>query len=477
MAQDGSSASPVAAAIERPAGPVPAQPDPIALPAKDKELLVAADRLVSSRICAGIDAGLRATGLAADPPLYTEAARQLLRRAWTLAAQLNSREVTIDHLMVGLVNGELAAGEELGAIAGRDAGALLAGALVRIASLEVTAGPQAVETLLPSENVLRWIGEAGRLAGRRSGGAGALEPDDLVDVLRHADANPSVKRLLRRALLLAVRVGRTQSELVKARQGLESLGKTVSFFRTSTDRRLGTVADELETVSGKLQAIDQRMVSGAGPGTVQMIPSLATLDGRLDDIERCTGEIKSALLAMPGDGDRQQALVTGVPGGLPEVGAMLRRLDAYAAEVKEMQRAGLAEFDLRTRQSLGIITRLAMDRATAAAAAAPAAAGVAGGSPPVQPAQRIDLAPVTTALTGLSGTVEAFGDRLAEIDRRTAAMAGGLSLPPVMPTWWLAGAIAGVLALGILAGVALSYASGASASAEIRPAGARPSGR
>src|SRR5215467_5069113 len=106
MTQSGSSTNDVAAAVN-------AAPHTLRdLTDEDKERLEKADELVSDRICERLNEEMHFAGE------YSSATRDLLRRAWTIAAQLQHEWVTADHIIIGMVTGDYSSGEPIEGFAG-----------------------------------------------------------------------------------------------------------------------------------------------------------------------------------------------------------------------------------------------------------------------------------------------------------------------------------------------------------------------
>ena len=137
------------------------------------------EALAADWICAGLNEAVMRQQVGApeqaQPILFSNAARRLLVRAWSIAIQLESRRVIEDHLIVALATGNqsLPLQEPQGAVAG---------ALVRLAILEVGAGSQTFETLVATDTVVRWVQAAAHIAASRADDP-QLSPDDLVRAL------------------------------------------------------------------------------------------------------------------------------------------------------------------------------------------------------------------------------------------------------------------------------------------------------
>ena len=217
----------------------------------EKQRLQDAEKLVRDLICAKISAALIQRQKISSPLRLSERAKQLFHLACTLAVQFQNKKVTLDHVLVALVRETGESSKELGDAAAAEPTQILVGALVRVSVLNVIAGVQTIEAVLPTEAVLRWIHEASRVAAQRSAGNGEIDPVDLVAVLTSADADAATQVLVRDAIKRAVRVERTQSELVKARQEIESQGRTTRHFRKETSDSLVGVVKQLDAVNAR----------------------------------------------------------------------------------------------------------------------------------------------------------------------------------------------------------------------------------
>jgi hypothetical protein len=373
--------------------------------ADQKLLLRDAATLVRERICQNIDAALLVARFP-NPIRYSEPTKQLLHDAWTLAAHLHNREVTIDHLIAALVNGDEEAGIALSKAVRNEPNNLLAGALVRVAVLDVIAGAHAIEVLQPSDGLVKWIIEASRLAAEREITNNKLAPDDLVACLNSPVTTTSVKRSVLSAVRQASQVGRTQGELVKARRGIDSVKMTTSFFRSETGERFGKLAKKLDGLAAGQQQLDDRVAAVS-----QQIPDAAALDTRLAAVAGLT------LLTKDTNGtviDMRRSINDGFANVTKGINALNQRAaPEQVSEPADTSHAILAALrDAEVRQ--------------------------------------------TAKLDGLAVDVAGSHRQLADLDRQTTAIKNALPRPPSAGRIGLA--ISGALALGIIAGLALTPA-------------------
>ena len=364
----------------------------------DQAALAAADKVAADWVCARGDDALALVPPGSAPLPYTDAARDMLLRAWTLAARLNSRNLVIEHLIVALATGDKVTADELDAVAGGLPGAALAGALVRVASLDVSAIPQTIETVGIEKGLVPWLREAGRVAAARADAPG-LVPGDLVAALRSSYTDVATRAKVRRLLRHAAAVGHTQSELVKARRGVESTRSNVSFFRSETEKRLADLKDWVKGLDKNIAKLD---------GSLAVLPSV--VDGGL---KRSLEDLDQRMMALVATvRDRQ-------PGG-PDA-------PTPPDSTTAAQLAGLQSLLEQVRTSL---TEL-KDRV-----AAPADPG---------PGARSGVDPVTFAAD--------CRKLLTDLDRRTAEIKAALPRPP--GALWLTLLVIAVAGLGAAAGLAL----------------------
>jgi hypothetical protein len=186
MTQDDSSTSSGAAAGD--AVPV-SFPD---LTEEQKEQLERANELVTDQICNRLngamredDALIRAGAVPLTDGEYSPDTRDLLRRAWTIAAQLQHRKVVADHLIAGIVTGD---DESIRAPspAGVDLATLRSRIFARLAGLPTAPDDLPVSTQPVEPDVVRWISGAVCLAQVRDEYSREVLPDDLVQVVQNA---------------------------------------------------------------------------------------------------------------------------------------------------------------------------------------------------------------------------------------------------------------------------------------------------
>ena len=278
-------------------------PERVAFSEPEKQQLRDAEKLVRDLICGNINAALIRGQKISSPLRYSERAKHVFHFAWTLAVQFQNKKVTLDHILLALARETGGSSKELGDAAAAEPTQILAGALVRVSVLSVIAGLQTIEAVLPTEAVLRWIHEASRVAAQRPSGNGEIDPVDLVAVLTSADADASTQNLVKQAIQRAVRVERTQGELVKARQGIDSLSMTTGYFRKETSVSLGAVAKQLEEANARIADMGKSVATLSGTLQAKPDDSLdrAGFAARLDDVQRTVMQFQAAQAASVTD--------------------------------------------------------------------------------------------------------------------------------------------------------------------------------
>ncbi len=98
-------------------------------------LLRDSDEVLADWICENINRVLIAENRIPSPLHYTSGVRQLFRRAWYIAAQLQNRSVAVEHVLVALARSDEEASAALGSVDDGVPAAILAGSLVLVAVL------------------------------------------------------------------------------------------------------------------------------------------------------------------------------------------------------------------------------------------------------------------------------------------------------------------------------------------------------
>jgi flagellin-like hook-associated protein FlgL len=175
MTQDGSSITSDVAAGDG------APPEFQDLTEPQKAQLEDADTLVSDQICEQIsDRSKGAMHVRRDD--YSATTKDLLRRAWTIAAQLQHYQVEAEHIIVGMVTGHYSSGAP-SEFAGLDPATLRnlrLRTMTALARLETAAEMAPAPNLWAAADVVSWICEAMRIAQSRGE---PIEPDDLFQVM------------------------------------------------------------------------------------------------------------------------------------------------------------------------------------------------------------------------------------------------------------------------------------------------------
>jgi hypothetical protein len=178
MTQDGSSVSSDIAAGDY------APPEFRALAEPQKTQLQDTDALVSDQICEQISDRLKgAMHITNDD--YSATTKDLLRRAWSMAAQLQHYRVEPQHIIVGMVTGRYSSGapSEFVGLDSATLRTLRIRTMTALARLETAAEMSLVPNLWATADLVSWISEALRIAQSRGE---PLEPDDLFQVMLDA---------------------------------------------------------------------------------------------------------------------------------------------------------------------------------------------------------------------------------------------------------------------------------------------------
>lgn len=291
-----------------------------------------AQKVLSDHICDQLNM-LMSEKLRSAPLEFGTDAKALIRRAWELADLLNSRNVLSFHLFAAICKTDLEATDALGSIVGRDPSWMFAGAVLRTGLLRnapAHSGNFAMSS--PSEQVLRWIAEAGAHAARVRPERRSLRAIDLVDVLRSPDADPKVRDLVGRLAREAAKLGREPSEYVKTRHEVESAHWTLRQFRSDTTERfaevrkqIGGVADKFASVNSALQGFEaERSQATQRASAIDLTALQSTITSQSNRIQNSVREVAArhdgALAAV----DRRAAVVE----------EKATTLEAHAADIK-----------------------------------------------------------------------------------------------------------------------------------------------
>jgi hypothetical protein len=371
----------------------------------DRQNIESADEAVANWICRGIDEALAellgeaAAGPAdaARPLAYSKATRQLLVRAWRLAAHLHHRAVTLNHLIAALEVGGTALdrGGEVGPAAART------GALVRAIRLNETAIEPAILALATVRDVILWVGESAKVAARRGAGSELL-PEDFAAALHDRECDERFRRRAATILKAAARVGNTQSELVRISQHAESIEQSVSRYRSDTnsklklfrrrlrqynsqlgqitrtaERKLDGLSDRLATANGPMQEqitrLEQRLAGGDAPA----VPTqAAALQDTLDNLRERTLRIETGQIAVSERIGRMEGHVAGQNSKLAALPQLMRPLSAprpieahwlVLAVASAIVLGAAAGIGLNYASTTGLLQQLASDLASGAA--------------------------------------------------------------------------------------------------------------
>jgi len=142
-----------------------------------KAQLEDADTLVSDQICQQISDRLKSVmDVTIDD--YSATTKDLMRRAWTIAAQLQHYKVEPEHIVISMVTGHYSSGAP-SEFAGLDSAALRTlriRSMTALARLETAAAMPPAPNLWAADELVSWLLEAMRIARARGE---AVEPDDL----------------------------------------------------------------------------------------------------------------------------------------------------------------------------------------------------------------------------------------------------------------------------------------------------------
>lgn len=371
-----------------------------------------AEHPVCDYICSIIFSELteRQTYLSLSARQFDVPARRLLLATWRLAEQFSHRGVRTEHLIIVLLSSDgghrIAGGDQA------DRLALLTGALLRATHYRGggSIGPPSHDVVRPNGLVVEWFGEAAKRAAARGYDA-EICVNDLLDVCCTTDCDPVVHTKLVDRLNSLKHIGRINSQLELARQRIQTSNDIAKENEKTTAKGLAAITQSLETIDGKLECL-ARDISHQVNGEA----------ARLADMKTGLTEIVGAQLKNLGPG---------------------AELIAIASDVAST-RTGLAALDDKTAR----ITQIHLPRIAANVGALHA--GIASLD---RTAIEIKGA-ITPDFTGAMGAIQR---QLTTIDRRTERIEADVPRPPTYR--WLALILAGVIAVGIATGLALSYLS------------------
>lgn len=243
--------------------------------------IASGDAALGEHVCRVVSAAMSGLGLT-PPTAFTADAQALLRNTWSIASLLRNNPVTPLHLAAALISAHERLADGLTSIGKAERSWLLAGALVRPAVLDATAGAQPADRIAPQPNLLEWIAEAADYARRERPEAPELRPDDLVAVLVDRHANLSVTGKIKRLLQLAARVGRAPAELVKARQKADNIEMTLGYFRAEAKDKFLRVSTNMRRVDRSLSKVAEAL---------RTLPDRSAIETAVGDVKRSIGEI------------------------------------------------------------------------------------------------------------------------------------------------------------------------------------------
>jgi hypothetical protein len=366
-----------------------------------------ADTLVSDLICEGLNERMRAEGTPISGDVYSPETRDLLRRAWTIAAQLQHREVVADHIIIGMVTGD----ESVGAPSPSkfaDVGIDLA--TLRIRTLEALAGlpnPTALPDLpIPTQpvagDVVRWIRGAIQIAQARDEDRREIAPEDFVQIVQNGrQPDHPLHRQLQDVI----------SRFYPGTQVPGPTGLPITLPRAGdlVPGESGPSRQQSTAEIGNHELLD--LVSSGFEGTNRAIGSAQQTASRARTEVRRLREKELTQLRAQVDGLRSQLIA--------DVGR-------WTTEIKDTQLAGLANAVGSCQQQLSALNR--------------------------RTAEIKD-----TQLSDLAKAVSNCNHQLSNLDRQAAAVMARLPRPPAIG--WVALSIVMVLVLGSAAGIALRHPS------------------
>ena len=264
-------------------------------------------------ICENINSALRVARSPYPVVIYSEdATKRVFLSAWTLAAQLSHRVVTIDHLLFAMINEEPEIAKKLDESSSSSALAMQTGALVRLARLPKTKKPQMIDVLKPDDYIVKWLGEASRYIAAQAAGR-ELEPKDLVAVLHWTDIDSTIQGTLQQRLTLATTAGGLRSQMESTRQNIVNAGITANFHRSETKKAFSSV-------DGKLAELSTHVATGQD---VNDNAQLSQITGHIAAIESSFGEVSTEIL--------------------PGIAQLINQVDRRSSEIQNAQLVSLAE--------------------------------------------------------------------------------------------------------------------------------------
>jgi hypothetical protein len=245
--------------------PTDAGPPAVGLSEADATTIAAAERLITEAICRRINARI------SDDAVFSEPVRDLLYRAWSMAAQFRNIDVRVEHVIAALATSEAALSNEFDAVLG-DRIVPLAATMRRLAGQRATTGRPKVAALPPHKGVTIWLSEAARLSRLRN----AAEVDireDFLGVLESPGSDPAAKAYLATQIKRAREADRAETQLDRVRRDAESISQNTSRLRsnvrgdleaaiTRIEGAVASATSDVKTVSAALEgahraAIDQ----------------------------------------------------------------------------------------------------------------------------------------------------------------------------------------------------------------------------
>jgi hypothetical protein len=262
------------------------------------------------RVAQGLGSGTRQSEL---PIIYTEATRHLFHRAWSFAALLRHREVIVDHVLTALISSaEATLPDRLAS----DPIVPLTGALVRIAILEPIAGDQTMESLRPTENLVKWVREANKLTTIRDGDK-RLDTSDLISVFSSTEVDPNVRGMMQRIQRRIQSAGHPPAQLERVRQDIDSFKRTTGHHRHESNESFSEVKSAIAASNAHVARLDD------------LHAAVDSCQNQLAEVGRRTSEI----------GDTQLA---GLAEAVGDCRSQLANLDHRTAEIRDTQLARLA---------------------------------------------------------------------------------------------------------------------------------------
>jgi uncharacterized protein YbjQ (UPF0145 family) len=229
------------------------------------KLIEAARRLVVQAICQRINAKLGAQ------TVFSEPLKELLYRAWTVAAQLRNMEVGIDHVIVVYATSDAALNDRFKGPLG-DRIVPLAGAMIRLAGQRAVLGPPEIASLLPHDALAGWLREAGRRASAR--GASSVDlTTDFLGVLSDPNADPNTQKAIRDTLDRTSDAERMLTQVDRARRDIVSISRTAGHHRTdiltAMNNLSGTVTQSLSNTIAEVKSVTNDLAKSQNEAITQ----------------------------------------------------------------------------------------------------------------------------------------------------------------------------------------------------------------